>query len=189
MCVVLIPAWNTSDSWLLSVVIKECAPWCKYSDHTWVQLMTLMLQLLFEPAFKRSYTALLLTHYSQLMEEWSVKPPEAVMPLDMITVQLFNDEVCSTHRPYSAKVGLVRRTMGNCALNCNRRLKVIKAFFSSSLPCALPQQLKAEGILQSCQSSQRLSLTELRLLPPRCLCMSGNLAAMSCCFSSNNMTG
>lgn len=59
--------------------------------------MTLMLQLLFEPAFKRSYTALLLRHYCQLMEEWSVKPPEAVMPLDMITVQLFNDEVCTTH--------------------------------------------------------------------------------------------
>ena len=55
--------------------------------------MTLMLQLLFEPAFKRSYTAVMLKHYTRLMEEWSVKPPEAVMPLDMITVQLFNDEV------------------------------------------------------------------------------------------------
>ena len=64
---------------------------------TWcVQLMTLMLQLLFEPAFKRSFTVVILRHYSRLMEEWSVKPPEAVMPLDMITVQLFNDEVRST---------------------------------------------------------------------------------------------
>ena len=58
-----------------------------------VQLMTLMLQLLFEPHFKQIFTVVILGHYSQLMEEWSVKPPEAVMPLDMITVQLFNDEV------------------------------------------------------------------------------------------------
>ena len=57
--------------------------------------MTLILQLLFEPHFKRIFTEVLLGHYSQLMEEWAVKPPEAVMPLDMITVQLFNDEVCN----------------------------------------------------------------------------------------------
>lgn len=61
-----------------------------------MQLMTLMLQLLFDPTFKRSFTVVILRHYSRLMEEWSVKPPDAVMPLDMITVQLFNDEVCST---------------------------------------------------------------------------------------------
>ena len=56
-------------------------------------MMTLILQLLFEPHFKRIFTEVLLGHYSQLMEEWAVKPLEAVMPLDMITVQLFNDEV------------------------------------------------------------------------------------------------
>ena len=55
--------------------------------------MTLILQLLFVSRFKRLFTVVLLGHYSQLMEEWSVKPPEAIMPLDMITVQLFNDEV------------------------------------------------------------------------------------------------
>ena len=58
-----------------------------------MQLMTLILQLLFEPHFKQVFTRVILGHYSQLMEEWSVKPPQAVMPLDMITVQLFNDEV------------------------------------------------------------------------------------------------
>ena len=58
--------------------------------------MTLMLQLLFDPKFKRAFTAVILKHYSRLMEEWSVKPLEAVMPLDMITVQLFNDEVRTT---------------------------------------------------------------------------------------------
>lgn len=65
----------------------------------WLQLMTLMLQLLFDPAFKRIFTAVILKHYSRLMEEWSVKPPEAVMPLDMITVQLFNDEASTTTHP------------------------------------------------------------------------------------------
>ena len=89
----------------------------------WVQLMTLILQLLFEPHFKRIFTVVLLGHYSQLMEEWSVKPPEAVMPLDMITVQLFNDEVCDmvikTATPkQDLPAGLVLSSIATGSLAC-----------------------------------------------------------------------
>lgn len=61
-----------------------------------MQMMTLMLQLLFVASFKKSFSGIMLKHYSRLMEEWSVKPSADVLPLDMITVQLFNDEVGGT---------------------------------------------------------------------------------------------
>ena len=58
-----------------------------------MQMTTLLLQLLFVPKFKKGFPAILLKHYNRLMLEWAVKPAEAVMPLDMITVQLLSGEV------------------------------------------------------------------------------------------------
>ena len=58
-----------------------------------LQMMTTLLQLLFDSDFKRAFTVIMLKHYGRLMVELSVKPTQAVMPLEMITVQLFNDEV------------------------------------------------------------------------------------------------
>lgn len=59
-----------------------------------LQMMTTLLQLLFDSNFKEEFTVIMLKHYGRLMEELSVKPTQTVMPLEMITVQLFNDEVC-----------------------------------------------------------------------------------------------
>lgn len=67
-----------------------------------VQVTTLLLQLLFEPSFKKGFLPVLLHYYQQLLHGWSAKPQAAGTPLDMITVQLLNDQVNKASRCISA---------------------------------------------------------------------------------------
>jgi len=56
---------------------------------------TLLLQLLFEPSFKKAFLPVMMRHYLHLLRSWFAESLAAGQPLDMITVQLFNDTVCA----------------------------------------------------------------------------------------------
>lgn len=73
-----------------------CTHESSYLQHlVCLQVTTLLLQLLFEARFKKGFLPVLLRHYQRLLHGWSAKPPAGGIPLDMITVQLFNDGVYS----------------------------------------------------------------------------------------------
>ncbi len=58
-------------------------------------MTTLLLQLLFEPSFKKGFLPVMMRHYTHLLHTWFADSLAAGQPLDMITVQLFNDMVCA----------------------------------------------------------------------------------------------
>lgn len=58
-------------------------------------MTTLLLQLLFEPSFKKAFLPVMMRHYLHLLRSWFAESLAAGQPLDMITVQLFNDTVCA----------------------------------------------------------------------------------------------
>ena len=60
-----------------------------------LQVTTLLLQLLFEPRFKKGFLPVMMRHYTHLLRSWFDDSLAAGQPLDMITVQLFNDMVCA----------------------------------------------------------------------------------------------
>ena len=57
---------------------------------TWLQFTTLLLLLLYEPAFKRSFTATFMAHYTHLL---AAAQPFVANFFDRITVHLFNQPV------------------------------------------------------------------------------------------------
>ena len=65
-----------------------------------VQLSTLLLQLLFEPDFKKAFRRVLMRHYQHIMQGSVERPQgqdaEKGTCLDTITVQLLNEGVCYT---------------------------------------------------------------------------------------------
>jgi len=60
-----------------------------------LQVTTLLLQLLFEPSFKKAFLPVMMRHYLHLLRSWFAESLAAGQPLDMITVQVFNDTVCA----------------------------------------------------------------------------------------------
>ncbi|KAL0049205.1 hypothetical protein WJX82_008779 [Trebouxia sp. C0006] len=63
------------------------------------EVTTLLLQLLFEPSFKKGFLPVMMRHYTHLLRSWFDDSLAAGQPLDMITVQLFND-MDAVDKPY-----------------------------------------------------------------------------------------
>jgi len=76
-----------------------CHSYTGAADHKalllYLQVTTLLLQLLFEPSFKKGFLPVMMRHYTHLLHTWFADSHTAGPPLDMITVQLFNDMVCA----------------------------------------------------------------------------------------------
>ncbi|KAL0037196.1 hypothetical protein WJX79_005216 [Trebouxia sp. C0005] len=71
----------------------------KLPQHLNQKVATLLLQLLFEPSFKKGFLPVMMRHYTHLLHSWFADSLAAGQPLDMITVQLFND-MDAVEKPY-----------------------------------------------------------------------------------------